>query len=232
MIGSTVLRFLAAASVLFACGCSKPPEWPPRPAAESSEEALALAADTEIDYELRGLDVQERAAGGLNRFGSHLYNVNALEVRGSLTSKIGSVEKAAEFARADFVFRDSDFKQSRCADPTRCGGGEWALCLSSGALLIDTEHLLGEAKKLKFEQGGAPEEFYMRNEFAFRALTDKVGIIEIDPGRKHQLCMPVAANGSPVLVIAPLGTRLLTAGKQIERRSDGWYYDGTKLGPT
>jgi hypothetical protein len=164
---------------------------------------IFIPKDEPLNAESVGYGMKIDPYGNLTPIDKKSYIVKG----GALVSKLGPIEKKAEWGDWDFVYED--------ASHTKKAG--WGECLTSGEILLPRNWY-----------GGVPTNFIVQNSYEIESFGDDYVLIHLDPTKGHRLC--VFKSGVPhALTAGYIGSKAEVDGKTLERKADGWYSGTTRV---
>jgi hypothetical protein len=122
---------------------------------------------------------------------------------GSYQCKVADIEKRAKLTDWAYVYKDD----------TRTEKAGWAICATSGQMLLPKALFLNPREGL-----------YAENHYVAEDFGEKYILVRLDPAKGHRVC--ILANGY-FPTVGCLGSKVDVGGITIERRKDGWY-SGTR----
>jgi hypothetical protein len=125
---------------------------------------------------------------------------------GALDSSVGTFTRRAKWGGWNFIF-----------DPVSKAEIGWGDTITDGEVILPREAFLS-----------APSDAYADNSFEVEAFGTKFILIRIDPSKGEHLCFQRLGR-LQIPTAGYIGTKITIAGKQLERKTDGWYSGWLKV---
>lgn len=183
--------------------------WSPPPTTQQELGADRLPDDAKYSARVPQDDpITENGATVLGLDGEFWPQEGSFSTRGALVTKLGPVEKRAQYTSWDFIY----------SDVTEMGKSGWARCLTKGELFLAKRYLQD-----------TPSDAYIENNFYAETVGKDHILVRLDPSKNNRLCIKHTRR-SFWPTIGVVGTKIETTQGVVHRRYDGWYRGTEKVG--